>query len=526
MNPGRIKFTLLPVVSMALIPQSALAQALNEPNFLDRIVTDFGSITGGWHAIIIPIATKVFFTLVLIDWVLSFGALATQGADLAEFMTVLIKRIIFVSFGYWLLSNPTYISDLVTGFRDVGAAVGGEQLHPSNVMDRGLKIIAIIWDKMAFYRPGTSLGYALAGFIILISFALITAALILALVESLIVINGAVIVLGFFGSSFTKDYAMKYLGYCVSVGMKLLVIQLLMIVGTTLITRWADDLEGSDSSIFSMVAASVILLALVQGLPALVQSFISGVSGSGGIGSMMRAAGTTAATAGAAYAGAKTAGASAMSVKEAASLAGTQGHQGMRRIGATVGNLASAAMGDMAGRMSGATPPYGTMAGRMAGSMRATRMGSAENLTAGAENTAPGASTGSIIPATDTPSTPSSNPAHNPNTGEAITTNVTNTTSGDQGTQATGQPGRLDDHRPVSEHERYISAIPSEQPSASTRSHTPRDAKEKSSDDIKRMQNTRAKLARQKKQGTTNRSKTNVSVERAQSAPRNPKHER
>ena len=54
-----------------------------------------------------------------------------------------------------------------------------------------------------------SLFLVLASLIILFCFALIAAAIILALVESYIVLSGGVLLMGFGGSRWTKDFAVK-----------------------------------------------------------------------------------------------------------------------------------------------------------------------------------------------------------------------------------------------------------------------------------------------------------------------------
>ena len=83
----------------------------------------------------------------------------------------------------------------------------------------------------------------MAGLVIEVCFALIAAFMVLALVESYLIISIGVILMAFGGSRWTKDFAISTVRYTVSVGAKLFVLQLLVSIGTGLITELGKHIQ-------------------------------------------------------------------------------------------------------------------------------------------------------------------------------------------------------------------------------------------------------------------------------------------
>jgi len=227
----------------------------------------------------------------------------------------------------------------------------------------------------------------------MIAFALICAFLVLALVEMYIVVSASVLMMGFAGSQWTKDYALKTIQYAVSVGAKIFILQLIAGLGLTFIKEWATDFNVEDNvSLVGMIGCSVVLLALTKIVPDMLQGVINGSSiGSGAaLTSALRA--VAAATAGAAAAGAsmatKGAGALASEQLKTAQATGTGPSSAMGKAGFMAGNMAmnmsSALKSDLGSRLSGSTT-----GGRMAGSMmdRANELRSKRSKSNQDENT-------------------------------------------------------------------------------------------------------------------------------------------
>ena len=75
--------------------------------------------------------------------------------------------------------------------------------------------------EMSIWSPAASVGLIIAGLVIEACFAVIAACMVLALVESYLVISMGVIFMAFGGSRWTNDLAISTVRYTLSVGAKL-----------------------------------------------------------------------------------------------------------------------------------------------------------------------------------------------------------------------------------------------------------------------------------------------------------------
>ena len=101
--------------------------------------------------------------------------------------------------------------------------------------------------------------------------------------------------MGFGGSRFTKDYALKMLIYAVSVGAKLFVMQLLVGLAQQIFTQLNGSFTGDANDIFIAVGTGLVMLVLVKNIPETIQALLNGVStGGAGMGVLSGAVGTAA----------------------------------------------------------------------------------------------------------------------------------------------------------------------------------------------------------------------------------------
>ena len=205
----------------------------------------------------------------------------------------------------------------------------------------------------------------------------------MALVEFYFVTSAGVFLLGFGGSRWTKDIAIKYMTYTLGVGIKLFIIQLVVAVGQSIITSFANSFEtGANSQVFIVIGVTLVYLALVLYLPNIVSGLVSGVS-PGGSGSILGAAALTAGAIGAsAIAAGKTASAGSSLAKATASAGGAAASAGGaaaksiagagRAAGSTLASAASSASQSAAGgsggggRLGAAAKFAGSVAGHTA----------------------------------------------------------------------------------------------------------------------------------------------------------------
>ena len=372
-------------------PDTLLAQTSD--NILDSIVTMYRDEAESWRAPIMQAATRLFWILVGIDFIWTGINLGLERATFERIVAELIKRIMIIGFFYALLINSgAWASAIINSFRNLATEAGatgigsGTGISPSNIFDIGIRIAGDLSQQVTFSEIGESIARVIISIIILISFAFIAGLLLVALVELYIALNAAVILLAFGGSRWTSDYAIKYLSYILSTGMKIFVMQLLIAIGQTFIQNMNTQFQGNITQSLVLLGASIVLCMIVKYIPDYIQSIVSGVApGSAGSGLLTAASAAGGAAVGAA-AGAATGGAGgAMAVMEAAKLSGSQGSSSgdlkpslTSLLGGTMKNLGGSALGDLGSKLSGnVSHQHGTMGARMAARMKEERLGSA-----------------------------------------------------------------------------------------------------------------------------------------------------
>jgi type IV secretion system protein TrbL len=257
-------------------------------------------------------------------------------------------------------------------------------IRPSDIFDVGLRLASTLLADLSVLSPVFSLVLVLSSFFLLIAFGLIAATLIVALVEAFIIVSAGVLMMGFGGSRWTKDYAVRTFQYCLSVGAKLFIVQLLAGLMIAVIAPWttidAAALTRSWTFLLVPLGISLVFVVLIRTIPELVQGIVNGTSLSNGIGLY----GTVTGFAAGAAAGSVSAGMAAASAgrlaseqltdaelagRAPASRAGQAGWLGVR----SAANLGGAALRNVGDRLSGRVPPHGTRMGQMSGAMERDR---------------------------------------------------------------------------------------------------------------------------------------------------------
>ncbi len=272
---------------LALIAAVPASHALATNNFLDQVVDTYQSKTSAWEGVLQNFALNLFWTLAIIEFIWSSLKLAIKGADLSEFLAELLNRILYIGFFLTLLLNSSaWSTAIVNSFRQAGSAAvsaagGTGGIAPSNVLDAGWLILKQVVASMSLWDPGDSMIIALAALVILISFAFMTALMIIALVESYFIISSGVILMGFGGSQWTNQFAINTIRYAVSVGAKLFMVQLVIGLGQSIIQDWATQMQttnfGTDD-VLMIAAASIVFVVITKAIPDMVQGLINGSS--------------------------------------------------------------------------------------------------------------------------------------------------------------------------------------------------------------------------------------------------------
>ncbi|WHF58017.1 P-type conjugative transfer protein TrbL (plasmid) [Shewanella xiamenensis] len=307
----RLVITLL---LLLLIP-NAYAQGVPESGAIDELLRTFENAAGQWPPVLRQYATYVFFALVTISWVWSFMWMAFKEANITELLAELARRSLMIGFFYYLLMDGTYLAaKIVEGFQFLAQALTGKYIHPSSIFDIGYSLASEIIKKLSWTDMVDGLGFVLAGIGILIVFAFIALEMLLVIIQYYIMLNLGVIMMGFLGHEWSREYAINYFRLMLGLGVKFLSMQMIVVLSLNILHGWLNTSDLTWTQILLILPCIIVIWGLVREVPALAQSLISGTDSTSGnsIAGAMQAVAATAALAAGAYAAAGAMGGGAM----------------------------------------------------------------------------------------------------------------------------------------------------------------------------------------------------------------------
>jgi len=281
------------VVSSVLLLYSFDATAgIENTGVLDDVLSRYQAASKTWANTITRHASSLFWSLVTISMVWTFGIMALKKADIGEFFAEFIRFIMFTGFFWWILINgPDFAGSIINSLRQMGAeSTGhGQDLNPTNIVDVGFDLFFRAIDNTSVWTPVDSfIGVILSG-IILVILALVALNMLLMLCSAWILMYGGVFFLGFGGSRWTSDLAINYYKTVLGVAAALFTMTLLMGIGTSVLdTYYAQMSKGLDFHEMGVILiVCLVLLYLVNKVPALISGIITGASVShSGIGNL------------------------------------------------------------------------------------------------------------------------------------------------------------------------------------------------------------------------------------------------
>lgn len=298
--------------------------AIDNVGLLDSVLTRYSAAASAWASAITSAATWLFWTLVLISMVWTFGMMALRKADIGEFFAEFVRFTIFTGFFWWLLTNgPNFAKSIMDGLRQVGSNASGlsSTLSPSGIVDIGFAIFNKVLENSSLWSPVDSAVGIIMAAIILVILALVAVNMLLLLISGWILAYAGIFFLGFGGARWTSDMAINYYKTVLGIAAQLLTMVLIVGIGKTFLddyySRMSSEVEFSEMGV--MLIVGVILLVLVNKVPSLISGIITGASvGHAGIGNF----GASAAVGAAGMAAAAAATGGAMLAAGAANAAG------------------------------------------------------------------------------------------------------------------------------------------------------------------------------------------------------------
>ncbi|MBI9112338.1 P-type conjugative transfer protein TrbL [Maridesulfovibrio ferrireducens] len=318
-------------------------------DFPSKLLSEIETAAKTWGPAIQRYSLSLFKSLLIIEIAWMGIQAILKGSDLQQILAEFVLLIIYACFMLAILYHyEEWANALIKSFGSVATKTGAPKISPKDIFIYGIIIIGNMLNTLSVLNIPLSIGIIFCCLIIAITFTLITAQIVMVKCEAFIVLNAGAILLGFGGSKFTKDYAINFLRYALSVAVKLFVLQLLLGMSMNFIEKFTSVNTKSFADIFLVICSSILILALVKSIPDIVSGIVNGshVSTGSALTSAFSAVGIGTMTA---MQGLKAAGGGIIdgkrgvdAVREGANMASSQGATGFAKAAQTVKNLGGA----------------------------------------------------------------------------------------------------------------------------------------------------------------------------------------
>jgi type IV secretion system protein TrbL len=218
----------------------------------DDIANQFNLAAMKYSAAIQPYAIKLFIGLLLIDILATWIQFTVEGQlDGSFFLGRLIKHVLSGGFVYLMIINALpWMQAVLNSFSRIGAAATGlPALSPQTVLQLGGNMASTIFNTPATASLMADIELAIvqsiSAFVVLLSFVITAAMLLLTLIEAYLVVGGGVILLGFGANRFTAPAAEGYFGYVIRVGVRLLFFYLVLAIGVQMASQWSAAITAA-----------------------------------------------------------------------------------------------------------------------------------------------------------------------------------------------------------------------------------------------------------------------------------------
>ncbi|RWC37771.1 MAG: P-type conjugative transfer protein TrbL [Mesorhizobium sp.] len=346
MQNRTIRMTLLATLGISALAMPAVAQTA-DGQLLTTLQNQVATAAQGWETTVMQAARSLFWILAGIEIGIAAVWLAIQAASLDAWFAELVRRIMFVGlFVFVLEQGPDFAKAVVNSLFEIGA--GGGTASPANIFNAGLQVASVMSEKVqfgVFEDNALAIAAVFAMVIVVISFSLVAAIFVAVMVEMYVGLLAGMIMLGLGGSSFTKDFAVRYLVYAFSVGMKLMALVMIARIGSEVLLGLANMPAGSDQFVSTLAIGgiSVVVFIIAMYVPPIVQGVVQGASISGGMEAIRHGGQAATFAAGGAFLGAGAAVSGASAARSARAGGSSMAGAALRGMASGIGNAGWAA---------------------------------------------------------------------------------------------------------------------------------------------------------------------------------------
>ena len=196
-----------------------------------------------------------------------------------------------------------------------------------------------------FEDNALAISAAFAMVVTVIAFSLVAAIFVSVMVEMYLGLLAGMIMLGLGGSSFTKDFAIRYLIYAFSVGMKLMALVMISRIGSEVLIGLANrpDVGDQFQNALAIAGIAVVVFIIAMYVPNIIQGVVQGASVTGGMETIRHGGQAASFALGAASLAAGAVGAGAAAAQSARAAGSSIAGAALRGMGAGIGSAGKAA---------------------------------------------------------------------------------------------------------------------------------------------------------------------------------------
>jgi len=276
-------FIAIAIVLLAAAP--ALAQ---QGQVLTTLENSVVTAAKSWETTVMNAARSLFWILAGIEVGIAAVWLAINAASLDSWFAELVKRIMFIGlFAFILDQGPAFAKAVVDSLYQIGA--GGGSASPANIFDAGIRVATKMSEQAKFglwEDNALAIAAVFAMVVVVVSFSLVAAIFVSVMVEMYVGLLAGMIMLGLGGSSHTKNFAIKYLVYAFSVGMKLMALVMIAKIGSDILLGLAEAPTATSEQFITTLAIagiSVVVFVIAMYVPPILQGVVQGASVGGGM---------------------------------------------------------------------------------------------------------------------------------------------------------------------------------------------------------------------------------------------------
>ncbi|NKN38984.1 P-type conjugative transfer protein TrbL [Agrobacterium sp. a22-2] len=340
------------VVAIGLVLVASTPAMAQQGQVLTTLENSVVAAAKGWETTVMNAARSLFWILAGIEVGIAAVWLAINAASLDSWFAELVKRIMFIGlFAFILDQGPAFAKAVVDSLYQIGA--GGGSASPANIFDAGIRVATKMSEQAKFglwEDNALAIAAVFAMVVVVVCFSLVAAIFVAVMVEMYVGLLAGMIMLGLGGTSYTKDFAIKYLVYTFSVGMKLMALVMIAKIGSDILLGLAEAPTATSERFITTLAIagiSVVVFVIAMYVPPILQGVVQGASVSGGMESIRHGGQAASFAAGAGF---------------LATAAASRGFQAASAARAGGSSLGSAAMRGMEAGIGGAAGAVGSAA--------------------------------------------------------------------------------------------------------------------------------------------------------------------